>query len=192
MKWNDKLQKEQEIYYQQSINKYNNNDSSFKTKENIFATGLFNDTNKFIYNKQIFKEEIKFLSKETIEIINKLRTEHINLNNYRYQFHDEQSPLCTNCNTIENVSHYLFDCNKYQYQRHKWYIKLNQITNFFNNPQHRTAINVLFPIKWQPTIDPMDPIYKTIYKNQQQQRWDFYESIITFIKETKHFENIDF
>ena len=188
-KWNKRLHQDQQKSYQRSIINHNNQESSFKTKENIFSQGLFNSNNKFIYNKQYFKEELKFLTKETIEIINKLRTEHINLNNYKYQFHDLESPLCDKCQVIENVSHILFDCNNYHHQRYKWYINLSQINQFFNNPVNRTSLNVLFPFRWQPTIDIKDPNYKTIYNNHMQQRFDIYESIITFIKDIKYFEN---
>ena len=140
----------------------------------------------------MFKEEIKYLSKETIEIINKLRTEHININNYKYQFHEGKSPLCSLCHTIENVSHILFDCQKFVGQRHQWYIQLNQINPFFSNPQKRISINVLFPMRWQPKLDPMDPNYKSNYNIQMQQRFEIYESIIKFIKESKYFDNLDF
>ena len=186
-KWQQQLLIKQRKYYQNTLIKHND-ESTFKTKENIFSKGLFNDNNKFIYDIQNFKNEIKYLTKETIEIINKLRTENINLNNYKYHYHGMESPLCTNCQTIENVTHLLFDCNKYMHQRHKWFIKLNRINKFYENPQNRTSINVLFPIRWQNKIDPKDPNYKELNKQLMYQRFDIYDSIVQFIKDINRFE----
>ena len=42
-KWQHNIKQEQKRYYQQSIIKHNNDESSFKTKENLFSQGLSNE-----------------------------------------------------------------------------------------------------------------------------------------------------
>ena len=188
-KWYKQLLITQKKHYYNILHNLNQRNSTFYTKENIFSKGLFDDNHNCIYNTQIFKEEIKHLTKDTIEIINKLRTEHININNYKYHYFGTDSPNCDHCNTIENVSHLLFDCHKYKHQRYKWFIKLTQLNKFFEYPQNRTSVNVLFPIRWQPKINPKDPNYKEINKKFMIERFDIYESITQYIKNINYFEN---
>ena len=64
------------------------------------------------------KNELKYLSKTECEIIMKLRTEYINLNNYKYYINNHKNGMCKHCNVSENVSHYLIDCTGFtQYQQ---------------------------------------------------------------------------
>ena len=56
------------------------------------------------------RNQIKMLSKLESEIINKLRTECINLNAYKYYRYGESNGNCIYCGGEETVEHFILNC----------------------------------------------------------------------------------
>ena len=90
----------------------------------IFPSTYWNDK-IYVNQSNYLMDEYKFLKSNESATINKLRTEHINLNNYTNYYFKKQNfkeNLCKHCQvaTTENVNHFLFECPTYQKQRNKW------------------------------------------------------------------------
>ena len=74
-----------------------------------------NDGNKIRvrYKSNEMRKEMRYLSYRESQIVNKLRTEHINLNDYKYVRFDDRDALegyCRYCDRVETVEHFLEDC----------------------------------------------------------------------------------
>ncbi|KIN94669.1 hypothetical protein M404DRAFT_83027, partial [Pisolithus tinctorius Marx 270] len=60
------------------------------------------------------------LPKKQTSLLIQLRTGHVPLNSHLHRFKRSDSPACTQCkgNYLENVHHYLFQCTRYNRERH--------------------------------------------------------------------------
>jgi hypothetical protein len=52
-------------------------------------------------------------------LFTQLRTGHIGLNGLLYRIGASDTPKCPHCETKESVNHFLLQCSRYDYQRHK-------------------------------------------------------------------------
>ena len=66
---------------------------------------------------KIFSHEMKKLNGNKVELISKLRSEHIALNGYAKKILNNPTDRCPDCLCIETVEHYLMNCNLYDEQR---------------------------------------------------------------------------
>ena len=149
------------------------------------------------------KNELKFLNKNECEIIMKLRTEYINLNNYRNYIGDHETGNCRHCNVQETVSHYLIDCpgftnrieldlfinNKnFTILRNKMKKELRKITVFFKQEINFNARNILFPHIWQLKPKRKDENYQQTIEKNLNKRVKILKQIAKFVNETKRFK----
>ena len=71
--------------------------------------------------------------------LTQLCTGHIPLNSHLFQINKVESPHCNHCpGAIENVTHFLFNCNKYTLQRHRLIMAVKQkafnVKHILSNP----------------------------------------------------------
>ena len=149
----------------------------------------YNKINKFA--GKCLLNDMRGLTSLDARIISKLRTETAYLALYLKHYVGVGDGICKNCNSncFETVSHYLLECDKYNVQRIKWRRKMSKIDRFLSLPQHFDAIIILFPHYWQISPTRMDKNYKEKMKTNEKIRCNLLESICTFVKETKRFEN---
>ena len=163
-----------------------------------------NGTNNIRNKTKILKNENKFLNRYESEIINKLRTEYINLNEYKsFRFGDTDGN-CTYCGVPETVQHYLMDCcgninsinnnihgnndMNYNICRKTLRKRLRKISCYMKNDVNFTVDNILFPNIWQ--LDPMktDPHYKRKKQNNMKRVISILKSVVKYVLETKRFK----
>ena len=190
-----------------------NKDERVNDKRRYFGDGIFekailnyNGDGKITTKSNDMRDELKYFNKNECEIIVKLRTERINLNEYLYHIKKVDSNKCVHCNTKETVNHYLMECTGYSdpfirslYRhnmdfnavRNKLKKKLKKIDIFFKNPRNFTTINILFPHIWQRQITNFK------YNTQQQIEWknkrlkkrvEILKAVVEFVRETKRFK----
>ena len=140
---------------------------------------------------QVLREDTMQCSKINSNIINKLRTEHCNLNNYESFYYKGESANCTNpqCNCIETVSHYLIDCPLFDQYRNKMRNSLCKIDNRFNNSQYFNAMEILFPHRWQINPSKDDKNYKQIMSKNRDIRVKIIDCICEYVIDTKRFDS---
>ena len=131
------------------------------------------------------------------EIINKLRTEYINLNNYKKFYFNESNGTCNNCKCKESVKHYLLDCEgnnniNYKYIRFKLWKDLRKLHSKFRYENNRTVENLLFPHIW--ILDPRKDCNEYWFKLQynEQLRVKILKRICLFVLESKRFEKEEY
>ena len=162
--------------------------------------------NKICNNNNKMKEEFKFLNPYEASVICKLRTEHINLNDYKFfRFKDDSSNFgnCRYCNVKESVSHFLIDCpgqnNQIALRMNPFDVNYNGIRNilksrlkkidaFFKNNSHFTAKNILFPHCWQQSIARDDLQRKSKMGRQISRRVNILREVINFVKSSRRFK----
>ena len=140
-----------------------------------------------------FLEENKYLKADESAIINKLRTEHINLNNYEnFMFPNNchHYGLCEFCQngSIESVRHFLIECPKFENERDTFFKKLRNIHKRFKFKQKISVQSILFPFTWQRFLKNDEPNYKEIYQKNIKTRLIIYEQTIDFINKTNRFK----
>ena len=143
-----------------------------KDKKRYRGSGIFEkamiDSNDKVNNRtNDMRDELKYLTQNECEIITKLRTEMINLNDYLFYINKHTDGKCNHCNMKETVDHYLMDCTgftniiiqqlnrnnvNYNVVRNKLRKNLRKIDIFFKNENNFTALNILFPHIWQRRI----------------------------------------
>ena len=77
-----------------------------------------------------FTKLTKSIGKKHAAIYTQLRTGHIPLNKHLHRIKKSDTPLCLQCgdNKQENVHHFLFECRKYDRERHALRTKLGRGT----------------------------------------------------------------
>ena len=159
--------------------------------EQIFIEAQFNPRykDKWFNNYKYFKEELEFLSSHQLEIINKLRSEHCNLNNYKAYFFKETNGFCNNCKVWENVTHFLTECETFETERYELWVDLGNIENIYKNLMFFTPINILFPqhIQDKPTRD--NPNRKEILREQRNKRLKILRRIVKYVDKTNRFDS---
>jgi len=75
-----------------------------------------------------FTKLTKYLGKKQSSIYVQLRTGHVPLNKHLYRFKCSDTPLCLQCNDErpESVHHFLFECPRYNRERHTLRTKIGQ------------------------------------------------------------------
>ena len=139
------------------------------------------------------------LNRKECEIINKLRTEYINLNNFKYYFFKETTSGCFACNCNETVSHLLFDCHihcnskkKVLKLRNIFLKDLRKIHMHFKLRQNHNAIDVLFPHTWILKPYSRDPDYKSKCKKNTILRIKIIKRVVKFVLQLGRFNNEEF
>ena len=164
-----------------------NNGNKFANEFNFIKMMYlrYDNNNNITKNSKYFIDELKYLKPKELSIINKLRTEYINLNNYKHYFFEFQSNLCDHCKCNETVNHFLFDCNKYHNQRKRLKNKLRKLNVRFKYEKNHNFIDWLFPHKWQLNLDKKR--YYIIHNNNLKIRIEILRLICIFVIETKRF-----
>ena len=158
----------------------------------------------FRSNKYLI-DEYKFLNSKEISIINKLRTEHVNLNNYIYFFHEKSNKkqnnnnnnnndnkiktngLCNICKCNENVTHFMLKCKVYNQQRKILFKNLRKINKKFREIGKCDILDVLFPHIWQSQPMRDDEYYKQKWYENIQVRVNILKAIVNYVKRTQRF-----
>ena len=164
-----------------------NKESKYINCFNFIKMMEYNE-NDFNKNSKHFIDEFKYLKESELSIINKLRTEYINLNDYKCKFFKYKTNTCEKCkcNCIETVNHYLLDCIAYNKFRKKLKRNLKKINIRFKYENNHTVIDWLFPHIWQSNINRAK-FYETYYKNIEI-RMKILRLICTFVNETERFK----
>ena len=188
------IDKKNELTYlktkrKEKIDRFIFEESTSFNNEQLFIEGQFDrmDSNKWVNNKKFFKEELEYLDHNSIEILNKLLSEHCNLNNYNSYYFKETNGLCKYCNVCENVSHFLIDCEKYDKQRHQFWKDLCEIDYNYNNLINFNTLNILFPQRIIPYPNQQDPNYRELQKKQRNKRFKIIRKLIKFVQTTERF-----
>ena len=180
----------------------------FYGSEFLFDRIMFKE-GKLMKRSNLMRNELKHLSQKEGEIINKLRTEQINLNYYKYYFHEKRKKReeqrtdgsCIHCNRRENVSHFILECefqldviksNKIKIARNNLFAELRKHTIFFRNGFNRTIENILFPHYWQLRPDWKDPMRKEKIETNLMIRVKILKSIVKFVIASERFKDEEF
>ena len=166
-----------------------------------------NDNIRFTTN--VMRNELRYLKPFEAKIINKLRTEHVNLNHYKYHRYKDPTANfgnCIHCNRAETVEHYLIDCNgvtdklqldlnpnaiNYNAMRNIFKFRLKSLSIFFKNPMNFTTRNILFPhcLQRKPSRDGLSSKeYKQKLDSQLDRRINILKELTNFVKATKRFD----
>ena len=154
------------------------------------------------FNKKL-RNQIKYLSKYESEIINKLRTECINLNGYKNYKYGESNGKCIYCDVEETVEHFILKCkgskndfvnyyNEYEMDydviRKKFRKNLIKKAKFFQQDINFNIINILFPHIWQQDPINTDPKYHEIKERNEKREIEVLKCVVQFVKDTKRFK----
>ena len=173
----------------------------------IFEKVMIDNCNNVNNRTNDMKDELKYLTQNECEIITKLRTEMINLNDYLHYIKKHVDGDCAHCNVKETVEHYMMDCPgftniiiqqlhrnnvNYNVVRNKLRKDLRKIDVFFKNEINFNTMNILFPHVWQRKLT-------NVKRNEQQQiewkqkrlrkRVDILKAVANFVRNTKRFNN---
>ena len=149
------------------------------------------------------RNQLKFLKQYEAEIINKLRTECINLNGYKKYRFGETSGKCYYCDVEETVKHFLLDCigsksdysnyhNEFELDydiiRDKFKKELCKIAIFFKEEKNFNIKNILFPQVWQKDPIKTNPKYHEIMERNKKREVDVLKCVVRFVQHTKRFK----
>ena len=151
-------------------------------KNNAFMPIYTNQSKHYI-------DEQKILNPKKMCIINKLRSEHINLNNYlHFHFKKEYTNnKCIHCNCIESVKHYLTECKLFDNQRKKLYRSLRKIDVNYKFKHKINTRLLLFPFLYQDWSNKDEIDYNIINENNTFKRVHIYNAICKYVKRTNRF-----
>ena len=172
----------------------------------IFHRMVIDPNGNIRYNSNEMKNELRYLKPYEASIITKLRTECINLNDYKYfRFKDEnrgELNMCRYCNVPETVEHYLIDCagqtdqmalrynpmdTNYNASRNILKARLRRIDSFFRNRSNFNVQNLLFPHTWQVKPSRDDQYYKNKMNRRLNRRIFIFKEIIEYVHRTMRF-----
>ena len=185
------------------LNLKNENDRKlskhFINSEFLFMKAMFDENDCVRKVRNIFKAEIMGLNRKECEVINKLQTEYINLNNFKYYFFKETTSGCYACNCNETVSHLLFDCiihcnakKRVLKLRNEFFAKLRKIHMHFKYRQNFNAIDILFPHTWISKPYSKDPDYKSKCKKNAKLRIKIIKCVVKFVIDLGRFNNEEY
>ena len=187
------------------FNKNNSEKSNMNNRfkgEGLLEKSIINDNYSVRNRSNFIKNELKYLKKQECEIIMKLRTEYINLNNYRLYIGKHNDGTCDGCNAIESVSHFLIECpgftdkimmsyhknnRNYDGFRKKLRKNLRKIDVFFKYEENFNAVNLLFPHIWQIKPKKKDINYQEMLERNTRKRVSILKAIVKFTMETRRF-----
>ena len=159
---------------------------------NIFKDSKYNVPDWHDYSR-FYLPELKVFTAQEIATIMKLRSEHINLNNYENFYfpgnanHDEH---CQNCNkrVTETVHHILLECNQYQVERKRMFKKLKEIDIYFKQKRYRIrTADLLHPHLWQTHPSWNDEKRKEKIQNNIGVRVNILRTVKEFIQRIHRF-----
>ena len=170
----------------------------------VFQNNYQYKVRKFSNN---LRNQLKHLSQFEAEVINKLRTECINLNGYKQFKYDETNGNCIYCginsNVEETVEHYILDCpgskNEFVNYHNKCEVNYNQIRMqmrkeltkaaiFFKEEKNINILNLLFPNIWQQDPRKTNPKYHQILKRNKIREIEVLRCVVRFVKNSKRFQ----
>ena len=180
---------QQQQYFDKLYNEILNEDKTHSFKDYFMIETLFNNNGKFRNNiSKIFHHEMKKLDGKKVEIISKLRTEHIALNGYAKKILNKPSDRCPDCHTIETVKHFMMDCEKFKKERDEMRLKLIKVNHEFNHEQFFDIKNILFPHLWVELPDPEEKEnYKEKWNEATNTRVKILQIVIDYFNETNRF-----
>lgn len=73
------------------------------------------------------KVPIKVRDRRAEIVINRFRLGHVGVSEYLFRFNMKDSSLCDNCQVLESIKHFLFDCTQYVGARQIMMGKLNML-----------------------------------------------------------------
>ena len=170
----------------------------------VYHNGQKYNVRKF--DKQL-RNQLKMLSKFESSIINKLRSECINLNGYKHFKYGESNGNCVYCKVEETVEHFLINCGgskceyanyynefemDYDIIRYDFKQNLKKIAAFFNQEINFNVINLLFPNIWQKEPKKTNPNYFDIKRKNEKRVIEILKLVVKFVKDTKRFKKEKF
>ena len=96
--------------------------------------------------------------------------------------------MCSNCNVIETVNHFLMNCPVSDALRSEMRINLVNVDERFNDEQFFIVENLLFPHLWVELPEKDDEEYKEKWQEAKDKRVAILQEIGRFVKLTKRFE----
>ena len=191
--------------------KNNNSNNEINERENTSKVRFPNCTHLLMHHIYInknnikpinnaMKSELKHLNPLECEIINKLRTEYINLNNFKYKFFNETNGNCSYCSgpimpVRDDITHFLMDCKinnemsvKMNKLRHDLRRDLRKMHVHFRNDYNWNPDSMLFPHYWAPMPAHNDPKYYYKYQGNIRLRVNIIKRVVRFVIATKRFE----
>ena len=157
-------------------------------------------------NKKM-RNQLKYLKQFESEIINKLRSEYINLNGYKNFKFNETNGKCIYCNVEETVEHFLIKCKgskseyanfhndfemDYDIIRAKFRKTLKTISIFFKEEKNFNITNILFPQCWQNQPKKTNPEYHDIKEKNLAREVKILKCVVRFVQDTKRFKKEKF
>ena len=170
-----------------SMYDYNNffDDDDFKRYRggNIFINSLvhFDLSVKNRTNKM--RKELEFLNQRECEIIMKLRTEYVNLNQYLHHINFHPDGKCEHCGVVESVSHFLIDCIGFKKEKNKEKKKEIAKLNGLNESKETNESNKSNELNESNNNDK-DKVDFSIARKQMRKRL---RGIAIFFKQEKNF-----
>ena len=179
-----------------SMYDYNNffDDDDFKRYRggNIFINALVHFDLSIANRTNKMRKELEFLNQRECEIIMKLRTEYINLNQYLYHIHFHPDGKCEHCGVVESVSHFLIDCVGFKKEEEKKKKKDKEKEEKLQKPKEICVL--IEPSKSNKSnesnsnkdVNDKDKVDFTIARKQMRKRL---KGIAIFFKHEKNFNS---
>ena len=184
--YNNKRKEYFDELYSKVINKQA---SHHEFKSYFMIDTLFDSNANFKENiGKLFSHEMKKLNGNKVEMICKLRSEHISLNGYARKILGKPSDRCPHCLCIETVEHFVMDCRLFDEQRSEMRKKLININNEFDNESFFNIRNVLFPHEWVRLPDPKSENYKDEWNEATNTRVRVLQLVTEFVNDTNRFK----
>ena len=159
-------------------------------KKYLLIDALFDIDGKFKQNvSKLFKHELNELNGYQIEIITKLRTEHIGLFGYCEYILGHPSGICPECLVTETVEHYICDCPVFEKQRIQMRKELAKMEIQFDGDPFFNIYNILFPHLWVMLPDPGDEQYKQLWNIATRRRAAALRIVSNFVSSSQRFYN---
>ena len=187
----DQQQREFEQIFDSLNNKQIEKENT-KWKDYLLINALFDNDKKFIKNSgKLFKHELKLLTGKEIEIISKLRTEHISLFGYCKYILGLPNELCPICIVTETVQHFVMDCRNFEKERTEMRKELVKVDLQFNEENFFNIYNILFPHLWVPLPSPEEENYKELWNLATKKRAAILRIVTQFVQKSQRFHGQD-
>ena len=191
IEWKNRKTNRIEQYWNKKTNIYD-------IGNNLMENMIINTRNSYTEIRKrnnLMKEELKYINPTECEIINKLRTEYINCNNFKKFYFNETNGSCEKCKIKDSVEHLILDCkindkmeNNMNKIRNKFYKDLRKIHIHFKYPYNFEVMNILFPHIWLPLTNKKDKKYYYKRSYNLNIRIKIIKRVCKFIKDTKRFD----
>ena len=98
-----------------------------------------------ITENAVFIEELEKLSRTEYSIIYKLYTMHLQLNHFRKHRYNQNDDKCLHCEEIEDIEHYMMECNQYKEIRIERDRKLKELYRLNDITYNGTIKELIYP-----------------------------------------------